>query len=58
MLASAVLAIAILALASVTVKDLKVDSKTVYSGKTSNGYLTPSELVKSLQGKGLPTRFT
>ena len=57
MLASAALAIAILVLASATVKDLKVDGNAVYSGKTSNGYVTPGELFRSLQGKSLPERF-
>ena len=57
MLSSAVLAIAILVLASTTVSKVKTDTKAVYSGDKSTGYLNPSELVKALKGEGLPPRF-
>ena len=58
MLTSAVLAIAILALASLTAGDLAVDHNSTYSGKTSTCYLNPSELFRALQGQGLPIQFT
>lgn len=60
MLASAVLGITILVLASTTVSDIPADvSGNIgpYSGKQSTGYMTPAEVIKSLKGDGKPKRF-
>lgn len=58
MLGSAALAIAILVTAVTTAGDIQANGGP-YSGKNSTGYMTPAELVRTLQNSdNKPARFT